>query len=861
LDAIACMTEYQFSNCRIDVAKCELLRQGAPRPIAPRILDLLVYLIEQRDRVVHKQELIRRVWGSTTLSEGVLAQAVSRARSAIGDSELIKTVHRVGYRFVGDLTVIEPPQAQSASQFASAAASDSLWQDPSAPPGAPSPSKIAALEISDLTLQASPPRLPMLVNLPSACVRPFEVRAMTFFASNEDVESWDKSLRGSEGELRLQLLIVLAWHLRQRDVARALALAEEAEALLAGIDNATSASWRARMMLVRAEDNWLRGRLQEATDAAQQAATTFRAVSDRLGICDAALLQAAIAVDRDDPDARDACVLEAMRDAQTLPDPERYQLLQLQLALADALRHPRNSECKWGLRVDHWITVAGPGVAATCWYVRATWAASSGDPAVRLRAALSARDLYAVVGQRRDVIRETGNIGAMFANMFDFGAALAWMNDALALARAANWPLLLGACLAQSAGVLGLMLRRPEDAMDLLDEAENLLDAFPSSRVAIQAQRYRGEVQQLLGRHELALLAFDRSAALARSRRLTMLEADALLGRAGSLSRLARPLEARQAANDALSLAEANSNNYFQSLALRLLGAIHRDHPELEHRRVEEPSVVLHYLLRAQARHRAAGDMCDPATLLSDLAFEYARLGDFANAYACQTQCLAAASEAQSLKVNGQAMAMKIQHDVESARSECLRHRSLATAHAARAAELLQENAALERMLAAARELACHREIESVFQALELKAHALLDALAINVYLCDPGHATPRLAFRSSAYLTPITLPLSDSLAVVARCAQERRELLVEFAEATPSGYPEAPPAPLALHVPLSVGQEMVGVLVARYPRQEVSKRDRRALSTLAAFGAIALRNALANQESGPAPLLESDAG
>lgn len=97
----------RFATCDIDLLTREVRRDGVAVRLRPRVFDLLVALIEQRPRVVPRQELLRRVWGRTALSDSVLARAVMEARRAIGDSaaepRLIVTTHSVGYRFGGAL--------------------------------------------------------------------------------------------------------------------------------------------------------------------------------------------------------------------------------------------------------------------------------------------------------------------------------------------------------------------------------------------------------------------------------------------------------------------------------------------------------------------------------------------------------------------------------------------------------------------------------------------------------------------------------------------------------------------------------------------------------------------------------------
>lgn len=96
----------QFADCIVNAASRELIRNGEAVAIEPRILDLLLYLIANRDRAIGKDELQDNVWG-TIVSDAALTRAIMKLRKAVGDttadSRIIKTVPRFGYRFVADL--------------------------------------------------------------------------------------------------------------------------------------------------------------------------------------------------------------------------------------------------------------------------------------------------------------------------------------------------------------------------------------------------------------------------------------------------------------------------------------------------------------------------------------------------------------------------------------------------------------------------------------------------------------------------------------------------------------------------------------------------------------------------------------
>ncbi len=99
--------EFFFANHTLDTDRREL-RRGAERiGVEPQVFDLLIYLIENRDRVVSKDDLIAAVWGGRIVSESTLTSRVNAARKAIGDSGeeqgLIRTIARKGLRFVGDV--------------------------------------------------------------------------------------------------------------------------------------------------------------------------------------------------------------------------------------------------------------------------------------------------------------------------------------------------------------------------------------------------------------------------------------------------------------------------------------------------------------------------------------------------------------------------------------------------------------------------------------------------------------------------------------------------------------------------------------------------------------------------------------
>jgi TolB-like protein len=110
---------YTFEDYVLDPERRELTRGSEAVAVGPKVFDLLVYLVQHRDRVISKDDLLQAVWDGRIVSESTLTTHINAVRKAIGDSgeeqRLIRTVARKGFRFVGD--VIEAPASGGVSSL------------------------------------------------------------------------------------------------------------------------------------------------------------------------------------------------------------------------------------------------------------------------------------------------------------------------------------------------------------------------------------------------------------------------------------------------------------------------------------------------------------------------------------------------------------------------------------------------------------------------------------------------------------------------------------------------------------------------------------------------------------------------
>ena len=95
---------YAFGPFVVDPVKRRLWREGRLVPITSKTFDVLVVLLEHRDHIVSKDELLNRVWPDTAVNENNLARQISSLRRALGQRpdqhDFVVTIPGHGYRFV-----------------------------------------------------------------------------------------------------------------------------------------------------------------------------------------------------------------------------------------------------------------------------------------------------------------------------------------------------------------------------------------------------------------------------------------------------------------------------------------------------------------------------------------------------------------------------------------------------------------------------------------------------------------------------------------------------------------------------------------------------------------------------------------
>jgi DNA-binding winged helix-turn-helix (wHTH) protein/tetratricopeptide (TPR) repeat protein len=128
---------YQFGPFELDMARVELRNGDKACCLEPQVFALLALLVENRERLVSKEEIIDKVWDGRVVSDAAVASRVKSVRQALGDSgksqRFIRTIHGQGYRFVADARASRGTAEVSAILVEGSSAANAQHNKPSRP--------------------------------------------------------------------------------------------------------------------------------------------------------------------------------------------------------------------------------------------------------------------------------------------------------------------------------------------------------------------------------------------------------------------------------------------------------------------------------------------------------------------------------------------------------------------------------------------------------------------------------------------------------------------------------------------------------------------------------------------------------
>lgn len=680
---------------------------------------------------------------------------------------------------------------------------------------------------------------------------------MDMFILNEEIARREAQLPLLSGDACIEGWTQLSWHLRQRDMPRALSLAVQAKTLLASctLPELEKNRITARLHLVEGEAKWLLADLPGAKELALKALDEFSAQDgdeDGCGCADAHWLLAWLAIDSGDLSESDAQFEACATAAQRAHDPVRDKIAEAALARWAVLRNPQAAKERWNARFKADADDLHPAVFSWREDFFGMLMHFTGDIGLSVTHTINAHELALETGQIRAAIICATNISEDFDRLNDHQLALAWTQRALDLARPTNWPRSVGACLMHM-GENQRNIGNLDAAQDMLNEAMEMLKPVANSRPYALALQYQSNLALDRRDYAVALDAFIHLEKKAHDLQQNNFFIDAKRGQAHALSHLGKPEQALTIAQAALAAAEEKGDGSRQIEVLAVLADIHIHHPQIAAPAAVNGSAPLHYLNQVLETAKSISGYTISGKILETLGREYAKAGLYEQAYAVAMQAITVREKTHSQDVTNRAIAMQVTHQTEQARTTSEYHRQLAAAEAQRAEVLMQTGLTLKQLSTIGREITAHLDAAAVFDVLNRHMHGLLDVNSFAIYLLEPEarRLVMTYSIEGDKPLPIDYVDLADPDSNSARCLREKRDLLCHLnGDNDVSFIPETLLTLTALFSPLTVGERQIGVITIQSLKPNAyTDRDRLIFGTLSAYAAIAINNALTYQE------------
>src|SRR5262245_5084767 len=100
---------FLFDDVRVELATFRVFKAGNAVQVEPKALKLLLYLIENRNRLIEREEILGEIWNGTHVTENALSREIAKLRRSLGDDSktprYIETVRTRGFRFIAEVGV------------------------------------------------------------------------------------------------------------------------------------------------------------------------------------------------------------------------------------------------------------------------------------------------------------------------------------------------------------------------------------------------------------------------------------------------------------------------------------------------------------------------------------------------------------------------------------------------------------------------------------------------------------------------------------------------------------------------------------------------------------------------------------
>ena len=676
---------------------------------------------------------------------------------------------------------------------------------------------------------------------------------MNLFAPEEEISDLTAHLTSARGLDKFICQLTLAWHLRQRDSRRALSIAIQAMTDLTELDapETLRRQFHARLCLIRAEIAALFAELKIAETLLAEAVSVFSDLNDGIGLGDAWLTDAALALELGKVEREAiACANAASCYART-GDSLRLAIAESWAIYELAFYDPSAASVRHAAFDRQYLHADQPAVAA---HLAAALGVIHGrrEPARASVYYLQASELARQAGLVRLAIVSAGNSGESMQTVGDLEGAAEVYDWAAARAHETEWPALVGNAMSHFGSLLR-QLGQLERSQQTLEEALHGFSRTPGGINKAIVHAELAECLLLQGKTDQALASFSQAISLFRA-------ANSMDDLPQTLIRFARALSISGNASAALAaIDEARAlikQHQFTALGVSLnqaLADIHARHIITMPAHMRAPNAIIHYLEESLQTGELTEGWQASTELLLALSDAWSDADDASKALHYARQAVIAEQRESKKQAHNRTAMAQVRHETELIRAEAEQHRLIAAAEARRAASLQEAGSTLERLGKIGQQITSNLEPEAVFEAIHFHLKDLLDATTFIIYLLSADGKTLTQAFGIEENLPhPYhEVELTDERASSARCVREKREIKLELQP--DNDFPVVPDTLETLSLlfaPLSIGERILGVMSIQTPREfAYGERECLIFRSLCAYGAIALDNASAYRE------------
>ena len=522
-------------------------------------------------------------------------------------------------------------------------------------------------------------------------MRPFEL-----YALDSELTPLQDSLTAETAADRAAALIELAWHLRQRDGDRSLALVEEAESwqpVLAQAEPLHS-TIVTRAALIRAEIAALFLDTERARQLLATAESSCAAREDAIGLGDAKLVAAAIAHAEGDMIRTESLYGEAEQWFRRGADPLRCEIAAAWGRFFRAIRDP-STEAPWLDAQAGDDAALHPALGALGAATQGVMWSARGELGRGALCHARASDLALEAGLIRLSIVAAINVGGWLQTLGDYDGALNWIERALERAKRTGWPSVMALSLLRL-GELQHRLGNLEPSRTALTEALDLFRGAPrnSNRAACLASL--GSTQLTMGENAAALESYREASGIFAATTHAEGYVSAAIGEARALSGAGRPDEAFAKIERARLFALERGLESLNVELAEAMAEIHRQHELPAPHGMTAPNAVLHYLEQAYATGKSIAGWDAPVTLLTRISAAWERAGEIGAALRYARLAFASLERETLQRAKDRTAGILLRQQIERAQWEAQHHADLAAAESRRAEELGGFNQTLE---------------------------------------------------------------------------------------------------------------------------------------------------------------------